>query len=149
MINKQIIKEFGRWILAKRPAVWYKRNEGSWECVNEVPSWNNEDIYIVDDEQAELRKLQIDKPDTKFQVKRSKEGIWKDCDIPSWYKGVEYRVKPKPKIERRWRYARDANGYTTIASIYMSDSFAKNSKYLENGWYKLKNNYIDVLIDKE
>ncbi len=150
MTNEEIKKEFNRWIDAGRPAVWYKSNvDNQWRLVykGENPSWITDFTYIVDDKYAELRILEIDAPDTKFQIKRSKEGIWKDCDIPSWYKGVEYRVKPKSKVERRWRYAKDEDGYTITASSYVSDRYAKGARHLECGWYKLENDYIDVEVE--
>jgi len=60
MTDKQIKTEFNRWINAKRPCVWVKRKE--WE-LREI-DWNSkyeEDVLIVDDEYAELRKAYHDK----------------------------------------------------------------------------------------
>ena len=96
MTNEELINEFKRWLNAGRPAVYIRSishfKEDTWEFTY-IPKWASNTYYIVDDEQATFRKLQIDKPDTKFQVKRSKQDVWKACDKPSWYKGVEYRVK--------------------------------------------------------
>ena len=98
MTDEQLKQEFARWIDAGRPVVWYKRNDGSWGYVNAAPSWNNEDIYIVDDEHAELRKLQIDKPETKFEWFNGQR--WCNCgSVPNWEPGRKYRVKPKEWYE--------------------------------------------------
>ena len=92
-----IIKEFERWINADRPKVWVKGKEDDrWDTMR-VPCWNSSGlVYIVDDEQAELRKLQIDEPDTKFQWFNVQE--WRNCN-PSWDIDIEYRVKPKEWYE--------------------------------------------------
>jgi len=95
MCNEQIKKEFIRWINAGRPKVWYKRSNNSWGYVVGAPAWDYRDIYIVDDEQAELRKLQIDEPDTKFQAYTSfnnEPASWVECE-PSWDIHCKYRVK--------------------------------------------------------
>jgi len=97
MTEKQLIKEFARWIDAGRPAVWYKSTTSNprWLASGRQNTcWKYSDtIYIVDDDHAELRKLQIDKPDTKFEWFAGQE--WHDCkDIPNWDLETKYRVKP-------------------------------------------------------
>ena len=57
------------------------------------------------------------------------------------------RPKPKPKIERRWRYAKDEEGCTLTTSNYVADSLAEEYGYCEDGWYKLENDYIDVKVE--
>ena len=149
MTNEQIIKEFTRWILAGTPGIWIKQDDSTIWYLEHTTCWTSSNAtYIVDDEHAELRKLQVNDPDTKFQWFTGQR--WRNCgNIPNWDIGIKYRIKPEPKVERRWRHARDENEFTTITNFYMSDSYAKKHKYFKDGWYKLENNYIDVLIDKE
>jgi len=92
MTDEQVIKEFERWIDAGRPRVWYSDAGRLWVSTN-CPRWDEDTTYIVDDEQAELRKLQIDKPETKFQIKILDR--WRDAEPEElWSTTYEYRVKP-------------------------------------------------------
>jgi hypothetical protein len=94
MTNNDFKKEFERWIDAGRPPVWVKGPsvpENDW-IITEKPEWNEESTYVINDEQAELRILQYDKPSTKFQFKNSK-GEWENCE-PAWSVNEKYRVKP-------------------------------------------------------
>ena len=110
MNKEEIINEFNRWIEAGRPAVWVKDKDkypnNEWNKQFKT-CWSQPDTkyYIVDDKQAELRKLVIDKPDTKIQVKyyteSSEEGVivgWRNT-IPDWNPEWDYRVKPKEWYE--------------------------------------------------
>ena len=151
MTDKELVKEFERWILAGRPRVWVKVDRDAeiskWDTI-EVPFWNpSRTVYIVDDEQAEIRKHLVDNPNTKIQFRINSNRKWADIinpqfDIPN----CEYRVKPK-KIERRWRYAKDKDGCTITTSNYVTDNRAEDYGYLEEGWYKLENDYIDVKVE--
>ena len=69
---------------------WVKDSKHGWIPTG-VPTWPENNIHIVDDVHAELRKLQIDKPETKFKVKLSAE--WEDApNISSWPLDTEYKV---------------------------------------------------------
>ena len=92
-------KEFDRWIEAGRPSVWYKTKHTDEEWMKVYPpAWNHINIYIVDDKHAELRKLQVDSPETKFEVKLTES--WSEIREPLWDLDAEYRVKvEEPKTE--------------------------------------------------
>jgi hypothetical protein len=145
MTDKEIIKEFTRWINADRPKVWYKDGEQGWTTAS-APNWGNKDVYfIVNDEQAEIRRHLVDNPDTKFEIKILDR--WRDAEPEElWLTNHEYRVKPELKVERRWRYAKDADECTITSHAYVTDSHAKDSRYPESGWYKL-DDYIDVEVE--
>ena len=92
-----IIKEFERWINTGRPTVWVKGEEDDrWDTMR-APCWNSSGlVYIVDDEQAELRKLQVDKPDAKFQWYNEVAKEWQTIQDLNWdfNPDVKYRLKP-------------------------------------------------------
>jgi len=133
MTDAQLKQEFARWIDAGRPVVWYKRNDGSWGYVNEGPSWNNEDIYIVDDEQAELRKLQIDNPETKFEWFNGQR--WCNCgSVPNWELGRKYRIKrtewyEDPNIVGKPIWVRDYNDEEWDIDIFMNYADGKKRPF--------------------
>ena len=68
---------------------WLRDSKCGWDLINK-PGWVEDNIYIVDDAHAELRKLQIDKPKTKFKVKISTG--WKNIDNKLWRIDWEYKV---------------------------------------------------------
>ena len=53
--------------------------------------------------------------------------------------------KPKPKIERRWLWLKDRNGYTET-SYYVSNEYAQLHNFI-GIWHKKVNDYIDVEIN--
>jgi len=78
--------------------VWVRNSLGcasDWMVVSN-PSWNEDVYYIVDDRHAELRKLQIDEPETIFEC-LVYAGNWLVKVEPIWNIVAEYRVKPEPK----------------------------------------------------
>jgi len=108
MTREEVKKEFNRWVDKKQPAVWVKKRTSNIWSLEITPFWKyykNEYIYIVDDEQAELRKLQINKPDTKFQYYDSLSNHWFSKSNPKWCINTKYRKKPK-----EWYKADDAIG---------------------------------------
>lgn len=48
-------------------------------------------------------------------------------------------VEPEPKIERRWKWRKDFDGYTAETPNYMADIFV-------DGYYKVEDCYIDVEV---
>lgn len=87
--NKMIkIKEITRWLEAGKLKVWNKGKK--WRLI--TPDWLGDCIYIVNDRQAELRKLTIDKPSTKIEFEMC-AGLWKIAVEPTWDVGINYRVK--------------------------------------------------------
>ena len=133
MTNKEIIKEFERWISAGRPKVWVKAlnyQKSEWILISVQPEWSKDNIYIVDDHQAELRKLQIDNPDTKFQACKpssSKEECWYDC-TPIWYLNCRYRIKPKEpetKTIYEWIYKSNSTGRWFTTEALMTEKEAE------------------------
>jgi len=101
MTNEQIKKEFSRWIDAGKPPVWTNDidNPITWSLI-QLPTWAVDHyIYIVDDKHAELRKLQIDEPNTKFEYYEPIAKVWVSANMPSWNTNIKYRVKPKEWFE--------------------------------------------------
>ncbi len=108
MTNKELISEFKRWLNTNKPKVYIKSishfKEDIWEFTY-IPNWTSNTYYIVDDAHAEFRKLQIEKPDTQFQLLQYQEAgldsngepkvkaVWVDCK-PDWNLNEKYRIKP-------------------------------------------------------
>ena len=97
MNNEQLKEEFSRWIDSNRPRVYYRQKDYKTWFVTNFPNWENDIVYIVEDDQASLRKLQIDKPDTIFQEFCFTVADW--VDLPqdnkwTWYHHGTYRIKP-------------------------------------------------------
>ena len=101
MTNEELIKEFSRWLNNGKGDVWYREEEwSSWGLIS--VAWDNKDAqYITNDKHAELRKLQIDEPDTKFEFFGVKDS-WVEAK-PQWSVELEYRVK-EPVYEWQWVY---------------------------------------------
>lgn len=52
--------------------------------------------------------------------------------------------QPKPKIERRWKYRRDRDGFTQETDCYYTDEKAKS--VLNSTFYKVEDCFIDVEV---
>jgi len=103
MTNEELMKEFKRWMDAGRPQVYVRTishfKDDIWKSISN-PIWSSNEYYIVNDEQAELRKLQIEKPDTQFQWFYEEEREWLDLECsPLWDTLVKYRIKPSKWYE--------------------------------------------------
>jgi len=136
MTEKQLIKEFERWVKAGRPKMWYKRSNGSWGYVSGIPSWNNKDIYIVDDDHTELRKLQIDEPDAKFQYYNEIAKEWQTIQDLNWdfNPDVKYRLKPTewyedPDMVGKPVWVRDYNNEEWDIDILVNYADEKKSPF--------------------
>ena len=85
--------EIIRWANAKQGTkVWSKLSNKKWLLVNSA-QWNPNNIYIIDDEYAELRKASAD--GKIIQYKHGSE--WFDTLTDSWEIAIDiskYRVKP-------------------------------------------------------
>ena len=88
-----MVEEFKRWIEAGRPDLWYRHDLviEKWSKTDS-PRWYKENIYIVDDEQAALRMLQADKPETEFECFITGINDWRETE-PEWSLYNEYRAK--------------------------------------------------------
>ena len=72
---------------------WYKEaNNGTEWFITCEPSWLKRNIYIVDDVHAPYRKLQIDKPATKFMWRAKGTKEWFYANDTSWRLDFEYKV---------------------------------------------------------
>ena len=123
MTKEQVKQEFNRWIDAGQPKVWVIYvTTNCWELVVS-PTWKfygDTYTYIVDDDHAELRKLQIDKPDTKFQVLLY--CAWVDTK-PEWFIDREYRVKPlewyeDPELVGKIVWVKDCEAYGWSLDVF-------------------------------
>ena len=96
-VNKQ---EIQRWLnTLDEPLIWVRGKENTFSSWHKQPfadcSWSNDCIYIIDDNLAELRKLQIDKPATKFEYWSEELKKWKEIQPINWNINVDYRIKSK------------------------------------------------------
>ena len=91
MTNEELKKEFGKWVDEGKKSVWYRSDEDDRWALIAFATWVFEGYYITDDKHAEMRKLQIDELDTKFEVLT--EGNWDITLTPAWDVTREYRVK--------------------------------------------------------
>ena len=93
-----MVEEFKRWIDSGRCDVWTRHNSpcSNWSRAY-CPSWNQDNIYIVNDKHTELRKIQADNPGIEFEVELV-DG-WTDVREPEWSLYNEYRVKVDPETE--------------------------------------------------
>jgi len=127
MTNEQLKKEFGRWVDNGKGMVWYSHGN-DWKFIQ--PSWEYDGHYITNDKHAELRKLQIDKPDTEFEYKSSNMNKW----LPIGKSSVgtrldtEYRVKVEPVYE--WIFYSVKSDKTVTLS--------KHLKSASTGWTKIE-----------
>ena len=142
MTDEELKQEFNRWIDVGKPEIWYKDSKHEWVTVL-VPNWRNKDAYfIVDDEQAELRKFQIDNPNTKFQAYYNNK--WTDT-TPSWFIDRKYRVKPlewyeDPNMIGKPVWVRDSVNSYWVIDVFMS--YTNDAEYLfecgRGGWKEAK-----------
>ena len=104
MTKREIKNEMARWVDSGFKQVWCNTNENGWITVL-IPSWTPAHKWIVDDEHAELRKLQFNKPNTKFQMYNTFENVWEDAiGNALWLPNIDYQVKPEPVYEYQWLY---------------------------------------------
>ena len=56
-------------------------------------------------------------------------------------------IEPEPVIERRWIWLNDImiDGATSTSTYYVSDKYAEDKKYKQQGWYKSET-YVDVEV---
>ena len=84
--------------------VWLRKGYKNWVLLfkHEV-EWYFDNEYIVNDEQAELRKIKADLPDTKFEVAPDSMIGWIDANenYKEWDSSVPYRLKEK-EYEYQW-----------------------------------------------
>jgi len=89
--------EIQRWLNnPKELGIWVrnKKDKGIWGKINfEDCEWHNDFYYIVDDEQADLRRLQKDKPDTRFEFYSEHLGGWREIGCHIWDINLKYRIK--------------------------------------------------------
>ena len=110
--------------------VWvFGADYGKWELTAN-PRWVEERTYIVDDIHAELRKLQIDKPDTKFEVYSNLTHKWVSDSSPSWHVSNEYKVKD-PEMET---YYEVMDGFNRLCAFTEEElSCAYNITFTKTG----------------
>jgi len=126
MTDKALIDEFCRWVDSGMGKVWIRFN-GRW--ILQTVTWENtKQKYITDDKHQELRRLQIDKPDTKFEFKDFK-GNWCNC-LPAWGLDREYRVKVELVYEWQWYLQSDDGHYKLSKGFYIDDG--------QTAWTKLE-----------
>jgi len=88
--------EINRWADSPEGTKVWCRQTIKWVLYS-APSWSKKFQYIVDDCHAELRKLQIDEPETKFEMRDVDK--WYCVEVSAWLIDEEYRVKEEPKTE--------------------------------------------------
>jgi len=125
-------KEIQRWLNnSSEPKVWviaiFKKN---WQLRKfSTCYWEDYCYYIIDDEQAELRKLQIDERRAEFEYYSVLKHGWVYTEKPLWNKYGQYRVKPIFKVRDKIKY-RDCNEVCTIKSILDDRYMLDNKEYI-------------------
>lgn len=104
MNKAQVEKHYDviRWFLDNPDkGVLYKYNS-KWERAM-TPSFNENKIYVQNDEYAEFRKALADGETIQFKEKTDDDSNWKDLSYPNFTSGssLDYRIKP----ELDWRDA--------------------------------------------
>ena len=149
MNNEEIKNEFAKWIDLEKPTIWYRKhnNKSEWK-ESRLVSWEDKYIYIINDRYSELRKLQIDNPKTKFQMKQFQQAgydnkgnvqvkeVWIDVE-PNWDYTTVYRVKPLEwykKEENRGKpiWVRDNECEEWYVDIFLCK---EGSRYICEGSY--------------
>jgi hypothetical protein len=131
-------KEINRW--ARQPdgtKVWQKMGGGNWVGITS-PSWYPSEIYIVDDEYAELRMLEIDGAviqsklvsQSEYGSCYSKDAEWNEdfeilYNIPVEY----YRVKPKEYYDYKFLIKRKNSERNFITRMYYKDETELKKDY--------------------
>lgn len=116
--------------------VYFKSsNENRWS-VSSTPLWKEENIYIVDDEWAELRRAIIDGKTVEFN--HSVDG-WVSTENIG-FKVENYRIKPDvAEVIYYYQYETLTKNKVIIISYYVTEEYAKHLNYIEaNGWYKIE-----------
>jgi len=128
MTDKALIDEFCRWVDNGKGDVWYQ-NITTKEWYTTYPTWDSTGHYITNDKHQELRRLQIDEPDTKFEFFGIKDR-WVEAK-PQWNIELEYRVKVEPVYEYQWVY------YQTLMNTWrLTDKHYV--KALSGAWTRLE-----------
>ena len=130
-------KEIKRWSeCPDDTSVWIKEpNEKWWET--DIPGWNPDTIYIVNDKYAELRKAY-----TEGKIIEYRYGIseWKKLSNPSWNSKIEsYRIKPDVTYYYQWEKQTPSQyGKEITISTHMDDEVAKGYGYtIESEWRRI------------
>ena len=114
--------------------VWSKISNEKWLLVNSA-QWNPNNIYIVDDEYAELRKASAD--GKIIQYKHGSE--WSDTLTDSWEITIDtsrYRIKPdEPTYYYKWE--RLNNDGSISLSAYASDEYSEKYDFKLNGYIRI------------
>ena len=104
-------------------------------CIDQITKVVSKPVPHV---HAELIKMWADDPTIKFQYYNTGAEDWIDVNTgePTWHTNTKYRVKPKVKIEKRYRYAfRNASGNITISFDHCTEDswelHAKNNNIKE------------------
>ena len=131
MTDKALIDEFCRWVDNGKGDVWYQ-NITTKEWYTTYPTWDSTGHYITNDKHQELRRLQIDEPDTKFEFFGIKDR-WVEAK-PQWNIELKYRVKVEPVYEYQYLYKKgDKWGLTDYgAPITESHIELKETKRIKN-----------------
>jgi len=159
-VNKQ---EIQRWLnTLDEPLIWVKEKENTFSSWHKQPflscNWLDNYIYIIDDNLAELRKLQIDKPGTKFEYWSERSKKWKKIQPINWNINIDYRIKIKYKypIFKVGNKGTDGEYIVKFTSITNGEIvFAMPNNYYTVGekltnWVKhTDESWQDVLYDEE
>ena len=113
--------EIKRWAdMPEGTSVWTKDINGKW-YKTASPVWHKNEIYIVDDEWAELRKAQVDGKQIEFNISVDKWIPVSFIDETSRRSPKDYRVKPEPVYEWQWYYE-DVDGYILTSEFYTEEA---------------------------
>jgi len=93
-------KEIRRWLDNKsEPKMWVRRKNDKLKVWDKISFddcyWLDNYYYIVDDEQANLRKIAVDELDATFEYYNESLDGWFETVLPEWNIDTKYRVKQK------------------------------------------------------
>jgi len=126
-------------------AVWLRpKISTNWRTLLK-PTWNENYIYVVDDEYAELRKKSIDE-DRPIQMYNTISSKWETPTFELDFNAPieSYRLEHKedhnyvePIYYYRWE--RLSSKGEILMSNLISDKYAEKNGYKEDGWIKITN----------
>jgi len=126
-------------------AVWFRpKTSTTWSTLLK-PTWNENYIYVVADEYAELIKKSIDE-NRAIQMYNTISSKWEtptfELDFSAHIES--YRLEPKENHDyiepiAYYRWERLSSKGKILVSDLISDKYAEKNGYKEDGWIKITN----------
>ncbi len=141
--------EIIRW--ANCPAgteVWtrHKNSESKFWYLVSSANWNEDRFYIVNDDYASVRKMFTDGKSIEAKILwGNKDDKWSEYttddsgNINGFYNGTKmiFRIKPDEPVYY-WEWELKEKDGIIRKSIFMTDKYVSGTRFVENGWRKVK-----------